>query len=146
MPVSSTNNLIRPDRIFAEEGAKLEYVTTQCSPGPIYIGKKHVIMEGALIGVPLPLRRSKSKNGSKNLWTNHPGPFSKAGGEITNSVIIGYSNKVHEGYMGNSVMGEWCNIGQDSNTSNLKNNLYPGEGVGLCNRQIGRNRICNFAD
>jgi UDP-N-acetylglucosamine diphosphorylase/glucosamine-1-phosphate N-acetyltransferase len=124
IPVSPTNNLIRPDLIFAEEGAVLEYATINASPGPVYIGKNSVIMEGALIRGSLALcEGSKIKMGAHIYGPTTVGPFSKAGGEITNSVIMGYSNKVHEGYLGNSVLGEWCNIGAGSNSSNLKNNF-----------------------
>ncbi len=123
MPISSTNNLIRPDRIFAEEGAKLEYATLNASTGPIYIGRNTEIMEGALIRGPFALCEGAIvKMGAKVYGPTTLGPFSKVGGEVTNSVLFAHSNKVHEGYMGNSALGEWCNIGADSNTSNLKNN------------------------
>lgn len=121
--VSKTNNLINPELIFVEEGAELEYVTLNANPGPIYIGKNTLIMEGTLIRGSFALcEGSKLKMGTRIYGPATIGPYSKAGGEITNSVIMGYSNKVHEGYMGNSVIGEYCNIGAGSNTSNLKNN------------------------
>jgi UDP-N-acetylglucosamine diphosphorylase/glucosamine-1-phosphate N-acetyltransferase len=122
-PISSTNNLIRPDRIFAEEGVKLEYTTLNASTGPIYLGRNSEIMEGALIRGPFALCEGAIvKMGAKIYGPTTLGPFSKVGGEVTNSILFSYSNKVHEGYMGNSAIGEWCNIGADSNTSNLKNN------------------------
>jgi UDP-N-acetylglucosamine diphosphorylase/glucosamine-1-phosphate N-acetyltransferase len=122
-PISSTNNLIRPDRIFAEEGAKLEYVTLNASTGPIYLGPNSEIMEGALIRGPFSICEGAIvKMGAKIYGPTTLGPYSKVGGEVTNSIMFAYSNKVHEGYMGNSALGEWCNIGADSNTSNLKNN------------------------
>ena len=122
-PISSTNNLIRPDRIFAEEGVKLEYATLNASTGPIYLGRNTEIMEGALIRGPFALCEGAIvKMGAKIYGPTTLGPFSKVGGEVTNSILFAYSNKVHEGYMGNSALGEWCNIGADSNTSNLKNN------------------------
>jgi UDP-N-acetylglucosamine diphosphorylase/glucosamine-1-phosphate N-acetyltransferase len=121
--ISATNNLIKPERIFAEPGSKLEFVTLNASTGPIYIGKNTEIMEGALIRGPFALcEGSIVKMGAKIYGPTTLGPFSKVGGEVTNSVLFAYSCKVHEGYMGNSVIGEWCNIGADSNTSNLKNN------------------------
>ena len=124
MPVSPTNNLIRPDLIFLEEGAVLEYVTLNASPGPIYIGKNTTIMEGSLIRGSLALcEGAKIKMGAHIYGPTTLGPFTKAGGEITNTIMMGYSNKVHEGYLGNSVLGEWCNIGAGSNSSNLKNNF-----------------------
>jgi len=122
-PVSSTNHLINPGNIFVEEGAKMEYATINASTGPIYIGKNAEIMEGALIRGPLALcEGGKIKMGAKVYGPTTIGPYSKVGGEVTNSVIMGFSNKVHDGYMGNSVVGEWCNIGAGTNTSNLKNN------------------------
>ncbi|HEX2394013.1 MAG TPA: GlmU family protein [Bacteroidales bacterium] len=121
--LSSTNNIIKPERIFIEQGAQLEYVTLNATPGPIYIGKNSLIMEGSLIRGSLALcEGARIKMGTRIYGPTTIGPYSKAGGEITNSVIMGYSNKVHEGYMGNSVIGEYCNIGAGSNTSNLKNN------------------------
>lgn len=122
-PISSTNNLLRPDRIFAEEGVKLEYATLNASTGPIYLGRDTEIMEGAMIRGPFALCEGAIvKMGAKIYGPTTLGPFSKVGGEVTNSILFAYSNKVHEGYMGNSALGEWCNIGADSNTSNLKNN------------------------
>jgi len=91
--------------------------------GPIYIGKDAEIMEGAIIRGGLALcEGAKIKMGAKIYGPTTIGPHSKAGGEVNNSVILGYSNKGHEGYLGNSVLGEWCNLGADTNTSNLKNN------------------------
>lgn len=121
--LSATNKLIKPEQIFAEEGAQLEYVTLNATPGPIYLGKNSLIMEGSLIRGSLALcEGSRLKLGTRIYGPTTIGPYSKAGGEITNSVILGYSNKVHDGYLGNSVVGEYCNIGAGSNTSNLKNN------------------------
>jgi UDP-N-acetylglucosamine diphosphorylase/glucosamine-1-phosphate N-acetyltransferase len=123
MPVSSTNNLINPGNIFVEEGAKLDYVTINASDGPVYIGRNAMIMEGTMIRGPFALcEEAQVKMGAHIYGPTTVGPFSKVGGEITNSVIMAFSNKVHDGYMGNSVIGEWCNIGAGSNTSNLKNN------------------------
>ncbi len=122
-PVSTTNRLIKPELIFVEDGAELEYVTLNATPGPIYIGPKTLIMEGTLIRGSFALcEGSKVRMGTRIYGPATVGPWSKAGGEITNSVIMGYSNKVHDGYLGNSVIGEFCNIGAGSNTSNLKNN------------------------
>jgi UDP-N-acetylglucosamine diphosphorylase/glucosamine-1-phosphate N-acetyltransferase len=123
MPVSSTNKLINSGNIFVEEGATLEYATINASNGPVYIGKNSNIMEGALIRGPFALCEGATvKMGARIYGPTTIGPFSKVGGEVTNSVIMGFSNKVHDGYVGNSVIGEWCNIGAGSNTSNLKNN------------------------
>lgn len=121
--ISSTNNLIHPERIFTEEGVNLEYVTLNATNGPIYLSRNTEIMEGSLIRGPFALCEGAIvKMGAKIYGPTTLGPYSKAGGEITNSVFFAYACKVHEGYMGNSVIGEWCNIGADSNTSNLKNN------------------------
>jgi UDP-N-acetylglucosamine diphosphorylase/glucosamine-1-phosphate N-acetyltransferase len=121
-PVSATNNLINPGNIFVEEGATIEYATINASSGPVYIGKGATVMEGSMIRGPFALcQGAQLKMGTRIYGPTTVGPYSKAGGEITNSVMMAYSNKVHDGYMGNSVIGEWCNIGAGSNTSNLKN-------------------------
>ena len=120
--ISSTNKCINPENIFLEEGAKVEFAILNASKGPIYIGNDAEVMEGALIRGPFSLgEHSEVKMGSKIYGATTIGPHCKVGGEITNSVIFGYSNKAHEGYLGNSVVGEWCNIGADTNNSNLKN-------------------------
>ncbi len=122
-PISSTNQVIAPENIFIDEGATVECAILNASAGPIYIGKNATVMEGAMIRGALALCESSTiKMGTKIYGPTTIGPHSKAGGEIGNSVITGYSNKGHEGYLGNSVLGEWCNLGADTNTSNLKNN------------------------
>jgi UDP-N-acetylglucosamine diphosphorylase/glucosamine-1-phosphate N-acetyltransferase len=121
--LSKTMNLINPGNIFAEEGFKCEYATINATSGPVYLGKDSEIMEGCLVRGPLALcENSTLKMGAKIYGPTTIGPGSKAGGEINNSVIFGNSNKGHDGFLGNSVIGEWCNIGADSNNSNLKNN------------------------
>ncbi len=122
-PISNTNNLIHPERIFLEEGAKVEYSILNATDGPIYIGKNAEIWEGSLIRGGLALCANATiKMGGKLYGPTTIGPHSKVCGEVSNSVIFGYSSKGHEGYLGNAVLGEWCNIGADSNNSNLKNN------------------------
>ena len=122
-PLSDSNIVIGNGNIFLEEGAKIEGASLNTSKGSIYIGKNAEIQEGALIRGPLALcEHSTIKMGAKIYGATTIGPFSKVGGEINNSVLTGYSNKSHEGYLGNSIIGEWCNIGADSNNSNLKNN------------------------
>ena len=122
-PIPKTVNTIAPENIFIEEGAKLEFVTLNASTGPIYIGKNAEIMEGAVIRGPFALCEGAGvKMAAKIYGATTVGPFSKIGGEVNNSVLFGYSNKGHDGFLGNSVLGEWCNIGADSNNSNLKNN------------------------
>lgn len=121
--ISSTNNILNPENIFIEEGAKIEFATINAATGPVYIGKDSEIMEGAVIRAPFALcEHSTVKIGAKIYEETTIGPWCKVGGEVQNSVLTGYSNKGHDGYLGNSVLGEWCNIGADSNTSNLKNN------------------------
>ena len=122
--LSDTNQLIgSPDNLFIEEGAIVEGSILNTKKGPIYIGAKAEIMEGCMIRGSFALgEHTVIKMGAKIYGATTIGPFSKVGGEINNSVILGYTNKGHDGYLGNSVLGEWCNIGADTNISNLKNN------------------------
>ncbi|NAS11676.1 GlmU family protein [Poritiphilus flavus] len=122
-PISETNKLIHPERIFLEEGASVEHSILNASKGPIYLGKNAQIWEGNLIRGGFALcDYAIVKMGAKIYGPTTVGPHGKVCGEINNSVIFGYSSKGHDGYLGNSVLGEWCNIGADSNNSNLKNN------------------------
>ena len=122
-PISKTNRLINPDNIFIEEGAQVEYSILNASEGPIYIAKNAQIWEGSMIRGGLALcEHAIIKMGAKIYGPTTIGPHGKVCGEVSNSVIFGYSSKGHEGYLGNAVLGEWCNIGADSNNSNLKNN------------------------
>ncbi|WP_103070493.1 GlmU family protein [Aquimarina sediminis] len=125
-PIPESNNVIAPENIFIEKGAKLEFTMLNASKGPIYIGKDAEIMEGSMIRGPFVLGdKAVVKMGAKIYGGTTIGPYSKVGGEINNSVLFANSNKGHDGYMGNSVIGEWCNLGADTNTSNLKNNYAP---------------------
>lgn len=109
--------------IFIEEGASLNHCLLNASTGPIYIGKNAEIMEGAFIRGPFALcEGAVVKMGAKIYGATTIGPYSVAGGEIKNSILMGYSNKAHDGYLGDSVIGEWCNIGAGTTNSNLKNN------------------------
>ena len=122
-PIPSSVNVLSAENIFIEKGAKLEFVTLNASTGPIYIGKNSEIMEGAVIRGPFALCEfGRVKMSAKIYGATTVGPHSVIGGEVSNSVLFGYSNKGHDGFLGNSVLGEWCNIGADSNNSNLKNN------------------------
>lgn len=122
-PIPETVTCFNKDQIFIEEGAKLYNGTLNATEGPIYIGKDTEIMENCAIRGPFALcDKSTLKMGSKLYTGTTIGPNSKVGGEINNSMILGYSSKGHDGYLGNSVLGEWCNLGADTNTSNLKNN------------------------
>jgi len=122
-PIPKSVNVISPENIFIEQGAKLEFVTLNASTGPIYIGKDSEIMEGSIIRGPFALcEQAQVKMGAKVYGATTVGPHSRIGGEVSNSVLMGYSNKGHDGFLGNSVLGEWCNLGADTNNSNLKNN------------------------
>ncbi len=122
-PISSTNKVINPENIFLEEGAKVEYAILNATDGPIYVGKDAEIWEGSIIRGSLALcEHATVKLGAKIYGGTTAGPYCKIGGEISNSVLFGYSSKGHDGFLGNSVLGEWCNLGADTNNSNLKNN------------------------
>jgi len=111
------------DQIFIEEGAILPLCMLNATNGPIYIGKDAEIMEGSMVRGPFALcENSVLKMGTKIYGPTTIGPHSKVGGEVNNVVFFGCSNKAHDGFLGNSVIGEWCNLGADTNTSNLKNN------------------------
>lgn len=121
--LSESNTVIGDGAVFLEEGAKAEACIFNTSSGPIYLGKDSEVMEGSVIRGPFALCESSTvKLAAKIYGPTTIGPHSKVGGEINNSVIIGYSNKGHDGFLGNSVLGEWCNLGADTNNSNLKNN------------------------
>ncbi|WP_459212650.1 GlmU family protein [Aquimarina rhabdastrellae] len=125
-PIPESVQCINKEQIFIEEGATVFAATLNAAKGPIYIGKDAEIMEGSLIRGPFVLGdHAVVKMGAKIYGGTTIGPYAKVGGEISNSVIFGYSNKGHDGFLGNSVIGEWCNLGADTNTSNLKNNYAP---------------------
>ena len=121
-PLSATNRVIGGENIFVEPGARVEMAMLNASEGPIYIGKDAEIMEGAMLRGPLVVgEASVIKMGAKIYGGTTIGPHCKVGGEVSNAVIFGYSNKAHDGFLGNAVLGEWCNLGADTNNSNLKN-------------------------
>ncbi len=114
--------LINPDRIFIEESATLCHCILNATDGPIYIGPNTEIMEGCLVRGPFALcEGAKLKMGSKIYGATTIGPYCVAGGEIKNSIMMGYSNKAHDGYLGDSIIGEWCNLGAGTSNSNVKN-------------------------
>ncbi len=124
--ISPTNNILGHENIFIEKGARVEFATLNATDGPIYIGKNAEIMENTVIRGPFAMcENSTVKVGAKIYGPTTIGPSSKVAGEISNSVIFGYSNKAHDGFLGNSVIAEWCNLGSDTNTSNLKNTYEP---------------------
>lgn len=156
-PIPKSVNVLCPENIFIEEGAKLEFVTLNASTGPIYIGKNAEIMEGSVIRGPFALCEfGRVKLASKVYGATTVGPHSVIGGEVNNSVLFGYSNKGHDGFLGNSVLGEWCNIGADSNNSNLKNNYeevrlwsyetegFARSGLQFCGLMMGDHSKCGI--
>lgn len=120
--LSISNQLLGTD-IFIEEGAQIEGAILNTKTGPIYIGKNAEIMEGSLIRGPFAMcENAVLKMGAKIYGATTLGPLCKVGGEVNNSVFFANSNKAHDGFIGNAVIGEWCNLGADTNNSNLKNN------------------------
>lgn len=122
-PVSVTNRTISPENIFIEKGAKIEHAILNASTGPIYISKNAEIMEGCMVRGPFFLgEESILKMGAKIYGATSIGKKCVIGGEVKNSVFFDYSNKAHDGYIGDSVIGSWCNLGAGTSNSNLKNN------------------------
>ncbi len=133
--LSESNKQFGAFPVFVEAGVKAEAAIFNTTEGPIYLGIDSEVMEGAMIRGPFALcEHSTVKMGAKIYTGTTIGPHSKVGGEVSNSVIFGYSNKGHDGFLGNSVLGEWCNLGADTNNSNLKNNY---EDVKLWNYATG---------
>ncbi|MFD2586926.1 GlmU family protein [Croceitalea marina] len=125
-PIAESNTVINGAQIFLEEGAKVSCSILNAETGPIYVGKNAEIMEGSIVRGALALcDNAVLKMGAKIYGASTFGPYCKVGGEVSNAVLFAYSNKGHEGFLGNSVLGEWCNLGADTNTSNLKNNYAP---------------------
>ncbi|MGZ8557216.1 MAG: putative sugar nucleotidyl transferase [Chitinophagaceae bacterium] len=121
--IPKSNKVINPENVFLEKGATVQHSILNASTGPVYIGKNAEVMEGAIIRGPFALGEGAClKMGAKVYSATSIGPYCVAGGEIKNSVLFGYSNKAHDGYLGDSVIGEWCNIGAGTTNSNLKNN------------------------
>lgn len=156
-PIPKTVNVINPENVFLEEGAKLEFVTLNASTGPIYIGKDAEVMESSVIRGPFALcEGGQVKLGAKIYGATTVGPHSRVGGEVSNSVLMGYSNKGHDGFLGNSVLGEWCNLGADTNNSNLKNNYeevklwsyetggFEKTGLQFCGLMMGDHSKCGI--
>ena len=156
-PIPSTVNTINPEHIFIEKGASLNFVTLNASSGPIYIGRDSEVMEGSVVRGPFALCNNAAlKLNTKIYGATTIGPYSKVGGEVNNSVISGYSNKGHDGFLGNSVLGEWCNLGADTNNSNLKNNYaevrlwdyntegFAKTGLQFCGLMMGDHSKCGI--
>ena len=145
------------EQIFIEQGARLPLCVLNANNGPIYIGKDSEIMEGSLVRGPFALcEGSVLKMGAKIYGPTTIGPYSKVGGEVNNAVFFGNSNKGHDGYLGNSVVGEWCNLGADTNNSNLKNNYaevrlwsyetqnFAKTGLQFCGLMMGDHSKCGI--
>ena len=155
--LSETNKMVAAENIFVEEGAKVEFAIINATNGPVYIGKDAEIMEGCVIRGPFALCNNATlKMSAKIYGPTTIGPHSKVGGEVNNSVILGYTNKAHDGFLGHSVLGEWCNIGADSNNSNLKNTYddvkawnytqerFISRGSQCCGRIMGDHSKCGI--
>lgn len=156
-PIPETVQTINKENIFIEEGAKLTFATLNATNGPIYIGKNAEIMEGCVVRGALAMcENSVLKLGAKIYGATTLGPHCKVGGEVKNSVLMGCSNKGHDGFLGDSVLGEWCNIGADSNNSNLKNNYaevklwsyetgrFAKTGLQFCGLMMGDHSKCGI--
>jgi len=156
-PIPDTVNCINKENIFLEEGVEIDFVTLNASTGPIYIGKDASIWEGSSVRGPMALcHNAVIKMGTKVYGATTLGPFTKVGGELSNVVIFGYSSKGHDGYLGNSVIGEWCNLGADTNNSNLKNNYahvklwdyetdrFESTGLQFCGLMMGDHSKCGI--
>ena len=156
-PISDTNNVVNAEDIFIEPGATVEFATLNASTGPIYIGKDAEIMEGTLVRGPFALcEGAGTKMGTKVYGPTTIGPYCRVGGEVKNIVMFANSNKGHEGYLGNSVVGEWCNLGADTNSSNLKNNYaevrlwnydtesFARTGLQFCGLMMGDHSKCGI--
>ena len=158
LPIPNTNFIIGDsNKIFIEEGAIVEFAYLNTTDGPIYIGKDSEIMEGSKIRGPFALCNNATIKMDAKIYSGTTiGPYCKAGGEISNSVLLGYSNKGHDGFLGNSVIGEWCNLGADTNTSNLKNtydfvrlwsynaNTFVTTGLQFCGLMMGDHSKCGI--
>ena len=157
LPIPEMTVAFNKDQIFIEEGAVLPLCSLNANDGPIYIGKDSEIMEGSMIRGPFALCENATvKMGAKIYGATTIGPYSKVGGEVNNCVIFGYSNKGHDGFLGNSVLGEWCNLGADTNNSNLKNNYaevrlwdyetegFAKTGLQFCGLMMGDHSKCGI--
>lgn len=121
-PIPRSNRVTKPGQVFLEKGARVDHAIIHAATGPVYIGRNATVMEGSLLRGPVALGEGAVlKMGSRVYGATTLGPFCTGGGEIKNSVLLGYSNKAHDGYLGDSVIGEWCNLGAGTSNSNLKN-------------------------
>ncbi len=156
-PIPAHVRVMAPENVFVEEGAQLDMAYINASEGPVYIGKNARVMDGAMVQGPAGIGEGATvKMGAKIYGASSIGPYSKVGGEMQSSVIFGYSNKAHDGFLGHSVIGEWCNIGADTNTSNLKINYdeirlwnyaeesFINTGLSFCGTFMGDHSKCGI--
>ncbi len=156
-PIPDTLRVVAPENIFIEQGAKIGFASINASSSRVYIGKGAEIMDGSMIRGSVALcENAVLKMGAKIYGPTTIGPFCKVGGEVNQSVMFGYSNKAHDGFLGHSVIAEWCNLGADSNTSNLKNTYdnvklwnYPEQtfldtGLQFCGLIMGDHSKCGI--
>jgi UDP-N-acetylglucosamine diphosphorylase/glucosamine-1-phosphate N-acetyltransferase len=157
LPIPEKTVTFNKEQIFIEEGAKLPLCSLNATEGPIYIGKDAEIMEGSMIRGPFALCEGATIKMAAKIYSGTTvGPNCKVGGEVNNSVLFGYSNKGHDGFLGNSVIGEWCNLGADTNNSNLKNNYaevrlwnyetesFARTGLQFCGLMMGDHSKCGI--
>jgi UDP-N-acetylglucosamine diphosphorylase/glucosamine-1-phosphate N-acetyltransferase len=156
-PIPPDVHAKNPENIFIEDSAEVNVCSLNAINGPIYIGHNTLIMEGCMIRGGFALcDNAVVKMGAKIYGATTVGPYSKVGGELNNVVIFGYSNKGHDGFLGNSVIGEWCNLGADTNNSNLKNNYaevrlwsyetegFAKTGLQFCGLMMGDHSKCGI--
>lgn len=156
-PISPTNRTTAPENIFIEEGATVEHSILNAATGVIYIAEHAEVMEGCMLRGALAVgAHTVVKMGAKIYGATTLGDYSKVGGEISNSIFQGYSNKAHDGFLGNSLIGQWCNLGADTNNSNLKNNYgevsvwsypaadYEPTGLQFCGLTMGDHSKCSI--
>ena len=156
-PIPEMTVAFNESQIFIEEGAMLPLCSLNANDGPIYIAKDSEIMEGSMIRGPFALcEHATVKMSAKIYGATTIGPHTKVGGEVNNCVIFGYTNKGHDGFLGNSVLGEWCNLGADTNNSNLKNNYaevrlwdyetegFAKTGLQFCGLMMGDHSKCGI--
>lgn len=155
--LDSSNKVIAPEHVYVQKGAKATCSIINASQGPIYLGPESELMEGSIVKGAFALGdHATVKMGAKIYGDTTIGPYCKVGGEVSNTVFLGYANKGHDGYIGNAVIGEWCNLGADTNCSNLKNNYskvkvwhYPDgkaidTGLQFCGLLMGDHSKCGI--
>lgn len=148
--LSNTNKTIHAENIFVEEGAVAEHCILNASEGIIYIGKNALIMEGSIIRGPATIgKNAVVKLGTKLYGATTIGPYCTCGGEIKNVIMQGYSNKAHDGYLGDSIIGSWCNFGAGTSCSNLKNtagNIFMNDYATNQPINVGKKLGCMMGD